>query len=515
MKKRTVLILQGILFVFLMVYFTQISPLQPFDGDDWRYIGSFRLPLPLWGVWNPTRVLPETLMPLGGYLGAFVIYPIFGHYLWALSFAEALIVSFFIISMLYLFYNLLVKKFSLNKTYALAGEILFFLSCFLLFKQLNQPSFTAFWTVDLSCDFYYLIPGLLNASVIFYILQYDNFIDEFRQFSNLKKGLFILAVYFAIFSSTQLNIILATFAALMFLNVVCSKRWIGTSSITKNIKLLFSQSWVYVIILFFWLVSVVFELSGQRATSVGTNGSLGEKTQAVFKQFDSLLQSTNQKFLLISGLIILVTVIIEIVRYRQQKKVLTMTFLKVSIGSVVCLFISFVYLFIAYTKAGDMYASRPDAMWAVVFFFLFAANLSFIYIFRNVDFVKMMLPLLLVLEALIAFNFNCPSRYPTNSNHDGNTISRVNNYIIDQIQNADREGKAKVVVKVPYDNDNADPKNPATNWPHSYMMGTFLQDTLYNHHLIRTRMRIIFKPDKSVTHKLYENEHQQPLNPVE
>ena len=209
----------------------------------------------------------------------------------------------------------------------------------MLFKHLNQPSFTAFWTVDLSCDFYYLIPGLLNASVIFYILQYDNFVDEFKQFSNLKKGLFILAVYFAIFSSTQLNIILATFAALMFLNVVCSKRWIGTGSIIKNIKLLFSQSWVYVIILFFWLVSVVFELSGQRAASVGTNGSLGEKTQAVFKQFDSLLQSTNQKFLLISGLIILVTVIIEIVRYRQQKKVLTMTFLKVSIGSVVCQFI--------------------------------------------------------------------------------------------------------------------------------------------------------------------------------
>ena len=177
-----------------MVYFTQISPLQPFDGVDWRYIGSFRLPLPLWGVWNPTRVLPETLMPLGGYIGAFVIYPIFGHYVWALSFAEALIVSFFIISMLYLFYNLLVKKFSLNKTYALAGEILFFLSCFLLFKHLNQPSFTAFWTVDLSCDFYYLIPGLLNASVIFYILQYDNFVDEFKQFSNFKNGLFILAV---------------------------------------------------------------------------------------------------------------------------------------------------------------------------------------------------------------------------------------------------------------------------------------------------------------------------------
>ena len=53
-KKRLLLLLNLTLFVFILIYFTQISPLVPFDGDDWRYIGGIRLPFPMWGVWNPT-----------------------------------------------------------------------------------------------------------------------------------------------------------------------------------------------------------------------------------------------------------------------------------------------------------------------------------------------------------------------------------------------------------------------------------------------------------------------------
>ncbi|MBC6910552.1 hypothetical protein DT304_04555, partial [Lactobacillus reuteri] len=75
MKKRIFLI-NFVIFIFIYVYLTQISPIVPFDGDDWRYIGALRIPLPMWGVWNPTRVLPETLMSVGGYIAAFIVYPI-------------------------------------------------------------------------------------------------------------------------------------------------------------------------------------------------------------------------------------------------------------------------------------------------------------------------------------------------------------------------------------------------------------------------------------------------------
>ena len=384
-RKNIAFIYQIIIFIFLIFYFTQISPLQPFDADDWRYIGSMRLPLPLWGAWNPSRVLAETLMPLGGYIAAFIIYPFTNNYLFSLSFAESLIVSAFIIIMFYLFYNFLVKRFKLTQRCALAGELLFFLSCFLLFKHINAASYTVFWTFDLSCDFYYLIPGLLNASMVLYILQYDDFISAFKNFSSLKKGLFILGVYFAIFSSSQLNIILATVVFMQIVSYLINSK-ISNSSFVENLIRITKRTYVYILILILWLIGISFELSGQRAANRSqlTKGTFVERLDAVFSQFNQLLKSTNVKILILFALIILLSIIIEIFLHpKRQQSILRLDFLKINITSIICLTLSFVYLILAYLKAGDIYASRPDAMWPVIFFFLFSANFSAIYIILN------------------------------------------------------------------------------------------------------------------------------------
>ena len=518
MKKKIVYLAQVIIFLFLLIYFTQISPLQPFDGDDWRYIGNIRPPFPMWGAWNPTRVLAEVLMPIGGYIGAFIVYTISGNYIWSLSVTEAVIVSIFIIAMLFLFYNFLFKRFNLSNLYALAGEIIFFISCFLLFKHLNTSSYTFFWTVDLSCDFYYLIPGLLNASVILFILQYDDFVKEFRKFSDLKKGLFILAVYFSIFSSTQLSIILATFSFLQVVQILLSEKHLNQDWQTTFVKCL-GKVRIYLVILIVWLVSLLFELSGQRASNRTTmvKGTLTEKLNGVFAQFKTLLSEMNSKILICFALMIILFVIFETYQYffKQRSSEIAL-FLKVAFGSMVCLLLSLTYLFLAYIKAGSEYVSRPDAMWAPIFFFLFLTNLSFIFIFRNINFVKMLLPLVITLGSVLAFNFNYPPKYPNNANHDAKTVRNVNNYILNQIVLADKHGKSKVTVKVPLDDPRASSKFPASNWPHPYAMARYLQDTLYNHHITRTRMQIIFKPDKSVNDKLYENsKHQQQLTPLE
>lgn len=515
-NKRVVVITQLLLFLFLLVYFTQISPLQPFDADDWRYIGGMRIPFPIWGAWNPARVLPELLMPLGGYLGAFIIYPLSGNYLWSLTFAEAIIVSAFIVLTVFLFYKLMVKRFKYSKLFAIAAELFFFLSFFLIFKHPTQPSYTAFWTVDLSCDFYYLIPGLLNASLILFILQYSSFIDSFRKFSNIRKGIFILAIYFAIFSNNQLNIILVSAVFMLFLNIIFDKdKWLGSSFI-ESINNLFKQSWLYLVILCLWLISIVFELNGQRASNrtAMVKGSLKEKIAGIFSQFGQLVGSTNFKFMFVLLILIFIVVIVSIVRsVMQSSKTNSNISLKMIIIGLGCLLISFMYLMLVYLKAGNTYASRPDAMWPVIFFFLFTGILSMIDILQNINNIKVFVPLVLVLEGLIAFNFNYLPKYPINSNHDGTTIYRVNKYMIDQIVRADKEGKSKVIVKVPLEKTEADV--PA-NWPHPFIMGQYLQDTLYSHRMIRSRIHVILKPDKSVSHKLYENKSdQQPLTPIE
>lgn len=124
MKKRIFLI-NFVIFIFIYVYLTQISPIVPFDGDDWRYIGALRIPLPMWGVWNPTRVLPETLMSVGGYIAAFIVYPISKNYVNSLSITEAFIIALFIIIFLYSYYNLLTKRFHFSEKLSIASEIMF------------------------------------------------------------------------------------------------------------------------------------------------------------------------------------------------------------------------------------------------------------------------------------------------------------------------------------------------------------------------------------------------------
>lgn len=46
-----------VLFLLLVLFFTKITPLVVFDSDDWLYVSFTRMPVPIWGHWNPSRVL--------------------------------------------------------------------------------------------------------------------------------------------------------------------------------------------------------------------------------------------------------------------------------------------------------------------------------------------------------------------------------------------------------------------------------------------------------------------------
>lgn len=511
MKQKKLIIIGTSLIILILsfMYFALITPTVPFDGDDWRYIGAMRLPIPLWGAWNPTRVLPETLMPICGYIAAFIIYPVSGNYVGALTISTAIVIAFFVTGMFYCFFLFLEKRLKLTWKESLISQVLFFLSFFLLFKKINQESYSMFWTGDLACDFYYLIPGLLNAIVILIILQSSNFSLTFRKLSNLRKGLFLIALYFAIFSNTQLSIILAT---------VCFVKFIETTwDLLKGQKELFtSQSWkqysFYVVTLVLWLLTIIFDLHGARARMVqGTNqGSLSQKINITFNQFRQFVETQNKYFLLVFTVIILSAIVLCI--YKKQAKVMFVSI----ISGIISMIISLIYLLLAYIQAGGTYAARPDAMWAVAFFFLFSTNVGLACLIKYTAIMKMTWPLILILLSIVAFNFNYQPLPPSNAAFDAKTKVSVDNYIIKQIVKADRAGKASVVVNVPQDQKKVDPKITGTNWPHSYDMEKWMQNTLYIHHIIRSRIQITFKPDQRVNKKLYENkDRQQPIVPAE
>ena len=73
---------------------------------------------------------------------------------------------------------------------------------------------------------------------------------------------------------------------------------------------------------------------------------------------------------------------------------------------------------------------------------------------------------------------------------------QIDNDIIQQVQEADREGKSEMVLRVPK-GDNKD------NWPHPMYMGGNLARTLYKHGLISKPIKITIQPDTSINEKYH------------
>ena len=98
-----------IVFAALFVFLTVINPLVIYDTDDWMYIYLLRKPIPKPGAWNPTRIFPETFMPLVSYFGALVINNVIDNYCLSLTLAHgifgSIVLTFYFVEFAVLFYR--------------------------------------------------------------------------------------------------------------------------------------------------------------------------------------------------------------------------------------------------------------------------------------------------------------------------------------------------------------------------------------------------------------------------
>ena len=132
-KKEIVFFL--LVWMSMAIFFTIISPLVMYDGDDWVNLGNMRvIALPKWGDFNPSKVLPETSMPFVGLIGAYIIYPIINDYVLSITIASALFISISIAIYVYMFKRLIVNAFDLKFYQAVSMSIIFLLLHFLILK---------------------------------------------------------------------------------------------------------------------------------------------------------------------------------------------------------------------------------------------------------------------------------------------------------------------------------------------------------------------------------------------
>lgn len=498
LKKKRALLVQLLIFVFTFIFFMKIFPLIPYDGDDWYFQGAMRNPWPMWGVFNPSKVLPEVLEPLSGYFGAFVIYPLTHNYVASLSFSSVLIITIAITLLMALIYRYIKIKFEVSKSKALLLELLFFISFFLIFKKNNEPSYFGFWCQDLNCYFNYLIPGCLNAGLLLYFETVNEkyYVLKDNRNNYCQIGILIILIYFAMFSSIQLNVLFGGYSLIKIVkNFVLHKN--------LNIAKRLSTKWPFVLSVVFWGTSLLFDFNGGRANRVSNSKlklNLFQNIKNVFSQYQIMIHQTNKIFLIIC-LVLVCYGLFTSIKNRNEKKE-NLSYLVIFLTTI----ITICFYTILYTKAPVTYASRPDAMWGATFLGLFLAVQGFTFLLKKIEPLAILVPFLALFMAIISFNFN--NGYILKDNSDAFTSYKYDNYVINRIVNAEHHGKSVVKVKVPKENNVA-------NWPHPLNQAQWMQNTLYSHGLIRHRIKVIFVPNKKQNKIIYSQGKSEPFTDLE
>ena len=142
------------IFFICYVFFTQVKPIIFLDIDDWEYMVYSRLAVPLWGDWNPSRILPELLMSFCTNIGVFIINPFLNDYVGSISQSYGIFVSVFITVYIYRLMHLIKEKFNISDFLAVGISILFFLFHFWAWRYSRYNNDYFFRTHDATCYFY-------------------------------------------------------------------------------------------------------------------------------------------------------------------------------------------------------------------------------------------------------------------------------------------------------------------------------------------------------------------------
>ena len=483
MKNFSVEIFTGtLIFVAMFVFFSQVHPIVLFDNDDWNVISDARTGLPKWGGWNPIKVLPETFFPICGYFAAYVVKPIIGDYLTAFTISAALTVSIFIAAYVVLFIMFAEKILLPDKLSANFFGVIFLLLHFAIFlKHDAQDNFYLFYTTDADCYFNYVLPDILNAALILFLIRVDVTKKFFERVTPAAMILFF-ALYLGIFSNIFSSCMLAIFIFVELLSRVE----------LKNFKLgkFFAENKTLLMILIFWLISLLFEANGGRAGRIVHEESyFSLATEAAEETMQSLLFDNHGSVLMIFAAVTMIFIFAR--RIDEDAENL----LRLMKKFFLCLLLWTAYIILGAAKVDVTYALRPDVQFGF-FFFEFAIFLTALsFWIKKFPRTALIIPILCF--ALFTWIFSgkrtlCPSTV----NHVPEKICvEVSRHLIEQIISADKAGLEEVTITVPVGDAELD------NWPHPLYMGKNISRTLHVHGIISRRLEVKILPDATLNER--------------
>ena len=363
-KRTKVIIFYGIIFLSFYYFFTKCEPIMVCDPDDWTYISYIRLPFPLWGNWNPTKIFPETFMGIIGTFAARVFYPVVGDYLSTMTYTYAAVICTFILIYIVSADNLMARLIPNYEEHRFYSIIFFIALHFLFFKSQESKNIYMFTASNLNCFMNYCVPLWLNCFLAFKLISNDG-IDVF--INKKSTGAYILLIYLAIFSNMVVNIVFVAPGVYFFFRDLIS--------FIKSKKVDIKRIAFYVYVILLEAICLVFEMNGGRADSL----------EFVLKEgIIEFINNTVINLKKINLFVLLGCIFISVLFIIIQKKKQGLS--KDKLGVIILSFIiCLMYISLLYIRIGQNKILRSENI-AVVFVYLaLFITIEFSYLLCNIN----------------------------------------------------------------------------------------------------------------------------------
>lgn len=476
-------------FAFFYIWFSKIHPLIVYDADDWTYIAYVRRATPIWGEWNPAKVFPEVLMPFFSNIILHTLVPLTGDYITGFTVGHGLIVSGFITVYTWSLVALLRRSFSLTRLTGILAGTLFLIFHFLIFRTEDYGNAYLFRCLDLNCYYNYLLPALLNAILLMYMMGNPHFNKLMAEAEPAKIGIFYVLVYFAIFSNLVTSGMLAAFAGShLLLNLLKTvKKFKLTDYIRRNAH--------WLVILIMWIISAVYELSGGRASSTGSRSLLHLIPEAAYCLKEVLFDCNPLFWFSVFAIAALAIAQFLLAKKKSEDEAVIMGYLIPQFVAGAALLIYMLAL-CAMVWTGNVY--RSEYQFPLFFYGFLVVFLALGYLLKKQPKLMTVLPLLLV---FLVSDINTNGKTFADSlmsDYGSEVCADLSRDIIEQYVVADEAGLTETTIYIPM--HVADPETE-DNWPHSVVLMHRIGAALYEQGILSRPISATFVADPAVNQR--------------
>ena len=474
--------LLGVL-AFLLVFFLKYRPLIVDNMDDWTYLAFTRAAVPLWQYWNPSKILPEILMPACAQAAVWLVMPLTGDYVWSISIVTGVFLSLMITLYIALFVRLLAERTHLGAPLTALVCALFLVFHFRSWMSPWIPSQHLFYSGCITTCFNYTLPALLNMQLVLLMeLWRDRTCGEGGGHV-VRQGLLIVLVYLAVFSNLFSSCILAVYAGyrlLLGLAEAIRTRMTPGGFVRRS-------GW-FLGILAAWVVSAVFELSGRRAVSLSAGEPLSNRIKtAVHLLLETVERMEDTVFYLSAALLAVGIAALLLSRFKGEED---RAYGRAVLLHLFCAGVTLLYLVLLSAATACEYITRMDVLIGVMFHVLCAAFLSLSYILGRWRSAALAVPLvtfIMAFDVLLGIDTFAESNV---LNQPSEVCLQTSRTLLEQVLEADRAGMMEVTIRVPV-------CDGPSNWPYTTNMGGRMHTTLKNHDMIEHIETIHVEPTEN------------------